>query len=91
MADFPKNRYNPFWIIVIALLLILGILVLFSDVLVGTERGSQEHQPSSTEWTTKPEGGVEVNLPETPIVPVEPEGEVPREGSPGEGSPGEGE
>ncbi|MBV7265492.1 hypothetical protein [Erythrobacter ani] len=79
MADANKRNYTPFWIIVIVLLLILGTLVLFRDVLTGGERASQDVQPPSDEWTTAPEGGVEVNLPETPIRAVRPESDSPAE------------
>ncbi len=85
MADVQKSKFAPFWIIVLVLLLILGLLVLFGDILTGGERESQDPQPTSTEWTTKPEEGVEVTLPDTPIRPAEPEGETPAEPEPGEG------
>ena len=85
MADVQKSKFAPFWIIVLVLLLILGALVMFGDVLPRGERESDEPQPTSTEWTTKPEEGVEVTLPDTPIRTSEPEGEVPPESEQSEG------
>lgn len=79
MEDNTKSKFGPFWVIIITLLIILGVLVLFRDVLMGTEQPAQESEPPSTEWTTAPEGGVEVDLPDTPIRAVEPEDEAQAE------------
>ena len=79
MADIQKSKFNVFWLIILVLLLILGVMVMFGDVLTGNEPVSQTPQPASTEWTTRQEGGVEVNLPDT----VSEAGETAEEASPG--------
>ncbi|NVE96001.1 hypothetical protein [Altererythrobacter lutimaris] len=73
MADVPKSKFNAFWAIVIALLIIAGVWAFFGDAFSGSEVPAEEPQPPSTEWTTAPEGGVEVDLPETPMRAAEPE------------------
>lgn len=67
MANSEKSKYAPFWVIVIALLLILGVLVMFSDVFTGSDPAPEEPLPTSTEWAPAPEGGVDVAIPETPM------------------------
>lgn len=76
MADETKSKFSPFWVLVITLVIIAGVLVLVRDVLTTGEQPAQEPQPPSTEWTTAPEGGVKVDLPDTPMRAVEPEEEV---------------
>lgn len=73
MANETKSRFSPFWALVIGLIIILGVMVLFRDVIFGSGGSPEPAQTPSTEWTTAPEGGVDVNLPETPIRAVEPE------------------
>ncbi len=87
MADTENGKFSPFWILVIVLLLILGALVLFGDVLTGSERTSQEPQAQSTEWAPAPEGGVEVETPETPMRNVPMENGDPATGTAAEESP----
>ena len=82
MTDAKKSKYTIFWIILLVLLLVLGTLVMFRDVLTGSERVSQDPEPPSTEWTTAPEGGVEVDLPDTPMRFEDPDEEAPTEDPP---------
>lgn len=67
MANSEKSKYAPFWVIVIALLLILGVLVMFSDVFTGSEPAPEEPQFTSTEPAPASDGGVDVEVPETPM------------------------
>ncbi len=85
MADATKIKFSAFWAIVIALLIIAGVLTLFGDVFSGKEVPAEEPQPPSTEWTTAPEGGVEVDLPETPMRAAEPEAAPQAEAAADEG------
>ena len=85
MPNIPKNKISPFWILVILLLIIAGVLVLFRDVLPIGDEPAQQPPPPSTEWTTAPEGGVEVDLPETPIRAAEPDADDAQETGSGEG------
>jgi len=64
--------------VVIIAVLSLGIIVALLFLYQPREETS-EPVPTSSEWTTAPEDGVEVNLPEAPIraVPIEPEGNGP--------------
>ena len=75
MANDTKRSINPFWPLLVGLLIILGFIVFFSDVFTGRSSAPEEVPVPSTEWTTAPEGGVEVDLPETTIVPAETETE----------------
>ena len=52
MPNIPKNKFSPFWILVILLLIIAGVLVLFRDVLPIGDEPAQQPPPPSTEWTT---------------------------------------
>ncbi len=73
MANGTKSPLNAFWLIVIGLLIVAGIMVFFRDVASTGEQQAEQPQPPSTEWTTRPEGGVEVDLPEAPMRNVEAE------------------
>ncbi|MGB3472451.1 MAG: hypothetical protein WBA51_16675 [Erythrobacter sp.] len=79
MATDNKLKVSPFWLIVILLLIIAGGLVLFTDVISGSRTPEREPEPPSTEWTTAPEGGVEVDLPETAMRVVPGEETTPEE------------
>lgn len=73
MANHQRSKSAPLWAITIMLLIIVGSLVLFRDVIFGTEQATPPAEPPSTEWTTAPEDGVPVDLPNTPVraVPIE--------------------
>lgn len=73
MATGNKSSISPFWAVVIILLIIAGGIFFFTDVLRQDQAPERELEPPSTEWTTAPEGGVEVDLPDTPmrVVPEE--------------------
>lgn len=74
MVDEKKiNLGRVFWPLVIALLIIVGVVVFFTQT--GFRNDAVPTAPStpSTEWTTAPDAGVEVELPETPLRRVEPE------------------
>ena len=81
MANTDKSRYSSFWIILLVLLLILGGLVLFRDVLSGNQRADVKPppQPAGVEWTSAPETGVDVDLPDTPLRAAEPEADAEAE------------
>lgn len=73
MATAKKSIISPFWAIVIVLLLVVGAVFFFTDIMRQDPVPERELEPPSTEWTTAPEGGVEVDLPDTPmrVVPDE--------------------
>ncbi|MDJ0977578.1 MAG: hypothetical protein QNI87_03500 [Erythrobacter sp.] len=67
MATGDKSRISPFWLIVIMLLFVIGAIVLFSDVFLGERAPEREPEQPTDEWTTAPEDGVKVDLPEAPL------------------------
>lgn len=67
MATGNKSIISPFWAIVIVLLIIVGGVFFFTEVTRQDQAPERELEPPSTEWTTAPEGGVEVDLPDTPV------------------------
>jgi len=78
---YAKQRYRLWWVLAIALLVVLGVVFMFSST---TETAPPEAESAadmatvpSDEYTTAPEeSGVAVELPETaPAVEVESEGE----------------
>lgn len=81
MASGNKPTISPFWAIVIVLLIIVGAVFFFTDNMLQDQVPAGELEPPSTEWTTAPEGGVEVDLPDTPIRVV-PDEETTPEGAP---------
>lgn len=77
MADESKGMTRSFWPVFLAVLVIAVLVLLFRAM--GSEDDevpSQEPVPS-TEWTTAPEGGVDVNLPDTPMRNVRPDENAP--------------
>jgi|GEM_PF-3015506 len=81
MNDERKPFLGKVGVIVVATLAVLMILrVYFAD-----REPNPEVSPPSTEWTTAPESGVDVNLPETPMI------NVPVETSEGEGGSNQGD
>lgn len=76
MANGKNTIISPIWAIVIVLLVIVGGVFFFTDIMRQDQVPDRELEPPSTEWTTAPEGGVEVDLPDTPMRVV-PEEEAP--------------
>ncbi|KWV92119.1 hypothetical protein AUC45_13350 [Erythrobacter sp. YT30] len=66
------------------LLLVLGAVFFFIDFTQGEQAPERELEQPSTEWTTAPEGGVEVDLPDTPMRVVPEEETTPEEPLQGE-------
>lgn len=81
MASNQRSKFATFWALILILLTIVGGLVLFRDVIFGTKQSAQQPAPPSSEWTTAPEEGVPVNLPEIPVreLPIE---ETPSQDTP---------
>ena len=78
------SRTRNIWIFLIVLGIVLGGLWLWIQSEQRVEPAPSSTSKPSSEWTTTPEGGVKVDLPETPMrnVPVEgsdsdPEQQVP--------------
>jgi hypothetical protein len=67
MATGKKSMISPFWAIVIMLLIVVGAVFFFTDIVRQDPAPEREPQVPSTEWTTAPEGGVEIDLPDTPV------------------------
>lgn len=77
MEDQGKAASNRFVIIGAASVIVIIVFLAY----VGMQQDDDEPTVPSTEWTAAPEGGVEVDLPETPMrnVPVEPESDPAEE------------
>lgn len=84
MAESTGSKITPFWATMIVILIGLGLLVLFSDFFTTRQQPEQEPQPPSTEWTTAPEGGVEVDLPATPLETAQPTADATEQSGAGE-------
>lgn len=71
MEKEHKKPIGLFWPLMIGLLIVAGVVVVLGEFGGESEAPAPDAPAPSTEWTTAPEGGVEVNLPETPIRNVE--------------------
>ena len=67
-----QDRKSTLTKVVVIVVASVAILLIFRTYFYD-EEAVPDMSPPSTEWTTAPEGGVEVNLPETPMrnVPIE--------------------
>jgi len=67
VQDNPPGRGNWFWILIIAVLFAILIYWFFDPVGEVPVAEEPEATLPSDEFTTAPEGGVPVQLPETPM------------------------
>ncbi len=69
-----KDKSSAFWPLLIGLLAILGVVVFYTQYIEQDEAltSPQPVQTPASEWTSAPEYGVDVDLPETPLRRVEP-------------------
>ena len=68
------NQDRKSTLIRVVVIVVASVAILFTfRTYLGNEEPEPDFGPPSSEWTTAPEGGVEVNLPETPMrnVPIE--------------------
>jgi len=68
-----RKKINWFWAIVIALLFAVLIVWFSSPTREVAQDGTPETDAPIAEFTTAPEGGVPVNLPDTPMTNVPPQ------------------
>lgn len=73
--EFTKAR--NIWVFLIVLGIVLGGLWLWIRSEQRAEPAPSSVSQPSSEWTTAPEGGVKVNLPETPMTNVPAQGSDP--------------
>lgn len=81
--DKPNHsKRNNALIFIILLAVALGAFWLWIQSEQRVEPASTSNAPPSTEWTTAPEGGVEVDLPEAPMTNVPLKNPVPEADEP---------
>jgi len=84
MNDEEQNSSRRAIVIAVVSLAVIATVVVFFQ----SRQEAREPVPQSTEWVTRPAGGVEVDLPDTPMkaVPIDPaEGEAGGVADPDEG------
>lgn len=74
MAQQPKTRTRLYWTVFIGMVVLLVAALALTQLRPTEDASAPAVAPPSTEWTTAPEGGVEADLPDTPMrnVPAEP-------------------
>lgn len=74
-GDDPETPSRKWiWLLILAVVIAAGVIWLYNKQ-EGRADLNRVAEPPSAEWTTRPEGGVEVDLPDTPMTnaPIEEE------------------
>jgi hypothetical protein len=72
-GEQKQGLTRAFWPLVIGLLIVVGIIVVAMQMSAQREAAPTAVPTPSTNWTTAPEEGVDVNLPETRLRRVDPD------------------